>query len=193
MQEKTVNYELRRTLLHLSIPLTLLIALIPHSQYIYLGIFVLLFISETIRLRSKRYHSFLMKLPIVRSLMRKEEKRQMFAATGLTLGLAVTSALLPIRLFCLSIITLTLADPSGRIMGKRFGKRKICEGNPKTLVGFCTVWAVSSVLFSLFGLSPVHVVTDSFIVAYMEAFSRHKPFFFDDNAIIPISLALIWM
>ena len=203
--------EPKRTLGHLLIPGLALIALIPiivhipaisripyillipHSQYIYLSLFVIFLISETIRLRSKRWHDTLMKLPLLKSVMREEENKHMMGATGVLLGLTVANFLLPLPLFILAVVTLTLTDPSARIMGKAFGKKKICEGNPKTVVGFCTAWAVGSVLFSLYGLSPVHVVADSFLVAYMEAFSRHKPFCFDDNNLILSTLALIWM
>lgn len=185
--------EPKRTLGHLLIPGLALLAFIPYSQYIYLGLFVIFIVSEAVRLRSKKWNEKIMKLPLVESVVREEEKGHIMGAAGLLLGLTVANFLLPFKLFILDVVTLTLTDPSARIMGKIFGKTKICEGNPKTVVGFCTAWAVGSILFSAYGLSPIHIVTDSFIVAYMEAFSRHDPFYFDDNNLILLTLALIWM
>ena len=130
--ERTEGLQPFRRLFHAGNGLTL--ALVPQSiglgrdalLAILAAVFAALFVSDVIRLRSRRMNAlFFTAFPALAS---PREASAFASSTWYTLGALLTYALFPMHLAIPAILVLGLADPAGGAVGRTWGRVRLGAG-----------------------------------------------------------------
>ncbi len=148
-------------------------------------------------------------LNLILKLFREEEliKGKLSGFSWLLLGILLTIPVFDKQLIALSIMVLVISDASAALIGKNFGRIKICD--PKTLEGtiaFIISGIITSILFIKYVLQSQYMI-DVFKIEQMKFNSAYvlisilftsitelvaKKIEINDNFAVPISFCLIY-
>ncbi|MDH5414908.1 MAG: hypothetical protein OEW87_12275 [Flavobacteriaceae bacterium] len=103
-------------------------------QHLLVILFIVAVITEYTRHHIQKFNLFFMDLPLLKYLLREEEKNKVATVSYYITSMTVCFWFYRWEIAIISILYLTLADPIASIAGHRFGKYKIYRN--KSVVGF---------------------------------------------------------
>ncbi|MBI3335882.1 MAG: hypothetical protein HY001_05340 [Candidatus Portnoybacteria bacterium] len=195
MREKADDQELFRAFLHSTTTIFILIAALIYGTRVLVFLILIDGTLELAKKISKKARGFIYysSYSPLSYVTRQEEKsdRDIHAALSGLCGMLAVKTLLP-QFLIPSVLTLAFADPLARIIGKRYGKKKILH-TKKTFVGSGVFWLVAALILYLTGAPPLTAVSIGFIAALLEIFSWSKKRYvilLQDNFLIPVGIAI---
>lgn len=185
------NYEITRAVFHISGSLILIWTFnYVKPILIIASLFLFILLIELIRLRNNNINNYITqnKYFFWNKIIRDEEKREFSALITSSFGFLLISWL-PLNLLKTTILINAFADPSARICGIKWGKKKILNTKNSFVGSFA--FFITAFLVCVFFAMPFFTSLIVAMAGTVAEFAPDKQPFWVDNLRIPVSVGLI--
>lgn len=198
MGKNTTSEELPRAFLHSTLTIALLFMVQIYGTYVLAALIIVDIAIETVSKFFKKAHRFFYYSPYspLSYATREEEKttHDVHAALSGLCGMAAVQMLFP-QFLVPATLTLAFADPLARIIGIRFGKRRILKTR-KTFIGSSTFLLIATAVLVLSGYSFSQALPIGLFASLLEIFSSSTKRYIiisQDNFLVPLGIAFgLW-
>ena len=198
MAKKVHDQELLRAFLHSLLHSLLLVLMLLATRALGARVLVTLILFDCaiefakISPKARRFIYYSRYSPFS-YVTREEEKSEhdIHAAMSGLCGMLAVELFFPMFLTP-AMLTLAFADPLARILGKRFGKKRILK-TQKTFIGSGVFWCVAAIILFSTGAPVLTSLFVGIAAAILEIFSWSKKRYilvFQDNFLIPTGVAV---
>ena len=156
------------------------------SMYIFLGLGIVLFALDFLRLRFVKLNRFLLK--IMSSLARKSDVYSCNSMSFYALGMSAALFFYQEKIAVLSILFLVFADPLSSYFGIRYGAHQIVANKSVqgSTAGFCTCYLIALIYGLIWAEPTVDLLIFSLLAGVIGSISELLSIFIDDNLTIPV-------